>query len=296
MNFKQVEAFRAVMSTRSMTTAASLLHTSQPNVSRSIRLLEVEVGFVLFQRAGTRLIPTAEAEIFSRDVDRVFLGLLALSESASSIRARGTGVLRVGASGSISTCVLPEALARFRKIYPDVPVVVNTGKTDVVANWTATGVCDIGFCSYKIDIANLVYDHVNTSFGVCVVHKSHKLSKRRNLKPSDFAGEDFISLTAGGLNRQAIDRRFSKVQRVLSLETPYAPTICMMVSKGLGSSIMNPVVVRSQPHRNVLEIPFSEKIPFDTYAVTSESLKVGVLTQAFRSCVGEAFRAILHPA
>lgn len=294
MNFKQVEAFRAVMATRSMTTAASLLHTSQPNISRSIKMLEGQVGFTLFQRVGTRLIPTAEAEVFSRDVDRVFLGLQALSESASSIRTRGTGVLRVGASGSISTCVLPEAIARFRRVYPDVPVVVNTGRTDVVAGWAATGLCDIGFCSYKIDIANLNYDLVNTSFGVCVVHKSHRLSKKRSVKPSDFAGENFISLTSGGMNRQAIDQHFSTVQRALSLETPYSPTICMMVSKGLGSSILNPVVVRSQSYKSVLEIPFSEKIPFHTYAVTSETMKVGLLTKAFRSSVGEAFRAILQ--
>ena len=85
MNFKQVEAFRAVMMTRSMTTAAGLLHTSQPNVSRWIALLEKTLGFVLFQRVGTRIIPTPEAEAFYADVERAFIGLESLNDSASSI-------------------------------------------------------------------------------------------------------------------------------------------------------------------------------------------------------------------
>lgn len=73
MNFKQIEAFRAVMLTGSMTSAAGLLHTSQPNVSRWISLLEQRVGFVLFQRSGTRLIPTPEADAFYADVEKAFV-------------------------------------------------------------------------------------------------------------------------------------------------------------------------------------------------------------------------------
>ena len=44
MNFKQIEAFRAVMLTGSMTAAAQKLHTSQPNVSRVIGKLETEIA------------------------------------------------------------------------------------------------------------------------------------------------------------------------------------------------------------------------------------------------------------
>lgn len=61
MNYKQIEAFRAVMLTRSMTEAAAQLHTSQPNISRVIGQLEREAGFRLFERVGNRLAPTDEA-------------------------------------------------------------------------------------------------------------------------------------------------------------------------------------------------------------------------------------------
>lgn len=290
MNFKQVEAFRAVMMTRSMTTAAGLLHTSQPNVSRWIALLEKALGFVLFQRVGTRLVPTPEAEAFYADVERAFIGLESLNDSASSIRRRGTGLLRVGAVGSITQCVLPDAIRLFRQQVSDIPVVVNTGGSDVVAKWMATGFCDIGFCSIQTDIPGLHYERINTAYGVGIVAKSHRLASNKVLKPSDFAEENFISLPSGSFNRAAIDRHFPDDSRVISIETPYAMTICTMVEKGLGVSIVNPVVSRAFQMSGLREIPFSEQVPFHSYAVTSDHFPVSALATRMAQCVREAFQ------
>ena len=290
MNFKQVEAFRAVMMTRSMTTAASLLHTSQPNVSRWVALLEKTLGFVLFQRVGTRLIPTPEADAFYADVERAFIGLDSLNDSASSIRRRGTGSIRVGAVGSITQCILPDAIRLFREKFSDIPVVVNTGGSDVVAKWMATGFCDICFCSIESDVAGLKYERINTAYGVCIVHRAHRLARKRVLKPADFADENFISLPAGSFNRAAIDRHFpDDDKRVVSVETPYATTICTMVGKGLGISIVNPVVSRALGMSEIREIPFSEKIAFHSYAVTSDHFPVNALARKMAECVTAAF-------
>ncbi|MBO1113292.1 LysR substrate-binding domain-containing protein [Bordetella petrii] len=292
MNFKQVEAFRAVMMTRSMTTAAGLLHTSQPNVSRWIALLEKTLGFGLFQRVGTRLIPTPEAEAFYADVERAFIGLESLNDSASSIRRRGTGLLRVGAVGSITQCVLPDAIRLFRQKFSDIPVVVNTGGSDVVAKWMATGFCDIGFCSIHTDMPSLRYERINTAHGVGIVAGSHRLAARKILKPADFNEENFISLPAGSFNRAAIDRHFPDDSRILSIETPYATTICTMVGKGLGVSIVNPVVSRALQEPGLREIPFSEKIDFHSYAVTSDHFPVNSLARRMVECVHETFTTL----
>ena len=62
MNLRQIEAFRSVMRLGSMTAAAEVLYTSQPNVSRLIAQLELSTGLVLFKRAGVRLIPTQQGQ------------------------------------------------------------------------------------------------------------------------------------------------------------------------------------------------------------------------------------------
>ncbi|CAB3651114.1 LysR family transcriptional regulator [Achromobacter marplatensis] len=296
MNFKQVEAFRAVMMTRSMTTAAGLLHTSQPNVSRWIALLENTLGFVLFKRVGTRLIPTPEADAFYADVERAFIGLESLNDSASSIRRRGTGLLRVGAVGSITQCVLPDALRLFRDKVSDIPVVVSTGGSDVVAKWMATGFCDIGFASIQADVPGLQYARINAAHGVAIVPRMHRLARKKILKPADFNDENFISLPAGSFNRASVDRHFPDDSRILSIETPYATTICSMVGRGLGVSIINPVVSRALNMPELREIPFSEKIEFPSYAVTSDHFPVGALARKMADCVQEVFTLLNQAA
>lgn len=292
MNFKQVEAFRAVMTTRSMTTAAGLLHTSQPNVSRWIALLEQQLGFALFERSGTRLVPTPEGQAFHADVERAFLGLEWLNHSAESIRQRGTGLLRIGAVGSISQCVLPDAVQAFRQAHPDIPVVVNTGGSDEVAKWVATGVCDLGYVSYPIHLSSVRFERINTACGVGIVHRAHRLARRRVLHPADFDGENFISLPTGSLNREAIDRCFQGRKRILSIETPYAPTICTMVGKGLGVSIVTPIVVRALRTADVREIPFSQATEFHSYSVVSEQFPQSRLARDMEACVQATFEAL----
>lgn len=291
MNFKEIEAFRAVMMSRSMTTAAGLLHTSQPNISRWIGLLEHKVGFQLFQRVGTKLLPTAEAEAFYADVERAFMGLESLDESANSIRQRGTGLLRVGAVGSIAESVLPDALAIFREHFPDLPVLVNTGRSEVVAKWTATGFCDIGFCSVRTDLASLQFAEINVARGVGIVPRSHPLASKTILEPADFAGEHFISLPAESANRREIDSHFPMGARVLAIETPYATTICKMVGKGLGLSIVSPIVSRALGLAEVSEIPFSCEVMFRSFAVTSDHFPLNFLASRFAECVRQAFDA-----
>ena len=289
MIFKQVEAFRAVMMTRSMTMAAGLLHTSQPNISRWIALLEKRVGFLLFERSGTRLIPTPEAMAFYADVERAFIGLDSLNDTANSIRRRGTGVLRVGAVGSIAHCVLPDAFQKLRQAFADISIVVNTGSSDVVAKWISTGYCDIGFCSFPADLPGLQYKLIDTSLGVGIVCNSHRLAAREVLNSSDFDDENFISLPNGTLFRDAIDRHFQNRSRILFLETPYIMTICAMVGKGLGLSIVNPAVSRALRIPDVCEIPFSEKVEFQSYSVTSDNFPVSILASRMSDCVRDAF-------
>src|SRR3546814_3006439 len=65
MNLRQLEAFRAVMVTRSITQAAQSMHLSQPAVSKLIADLEYAIGFKLFVRTkGSALTVTPEAEYF----------------------------------------------------------------------------------------------------------------------------------------------------------------------------------------------------------------------------------------
>ena len=85
MNMRQLEAFRATMRSGSITEAATMMHLSQPSVSRLISDLEHAVGFPLFVRSGRGLSPTVEAKTFYDGVEGMFMGIDRLQELANVI-------------------------------------------------------------------------------------------------------------------------------------------------------------------------------------------------------------------
>jgi len=132
---------------------------------------------------------------------------------------------------------------------------------------------------------------VNAERGICIVPQSHRLATRTVLDPADFEGEHFISLPAESPNRQEIDRHFPSGSRVLAIETPYATTICKMVARGLGVSIVSPIVSRALDLADVREIPFSRDVMFHSFAVTSDHFPLNFLASRMAQCVRHTFDA-----
>lgn len=281
MRWKLIETFRAVMLTRSMTVAANELHTSQPNVSRAIGQLEDAVGFRLFVRISGRLTPTPEAEAFFQSVQRWFLGMEALTDSAKQIREVGTGTLRIGAVASLAMSVMPEAMHAFRRLYPDTSVSIHTGDSTTVAKWTANRYVDLGLVTNLDDTPGLQCSLWANENGVCIVPEDHRLASKRLVVSSDLDDEPFISLTKGDGTRAVVDAAFVPDKRRLTLDAPYSAVICRMVSLGLGVSVVNPLVVRHLDLSGIQVLPFKPDVPFARYILVAQQQAQSELMRAF---------------
>ena len=97
INSRQVEAFRAMMLTGSVTEAAKLIAVTQPAVSRLLRDFQALLKMKLFERRGSGLVPTAAATALYMEVERSFVGLERITAAAEEIRSRRTGTLRIAA-------------------------------------------------------------------------------------------------------------------------------------------------------------------------------------------------------
>src|ERR1700726_2145190 len=97
INSRQVEAFRAMMLTSSVTEAAKLMAVTQPAVSRLLRDFQALLKMELFEKRGTGLVPMAAATALYMEVERSFVGLERITVSAEEIRGRRIGSLLIPA-------------------------------------------------------------------------------------------------------------------------------------------------------------------------------------------------------
>ncbi len=129
MNLDRLRVFLQIVDSGSMSAAARAVHLTQPALSRTLRLLEQEVGVQLFERRGRALVLTAggralvpRGRALLADSER-----LALETRRSAERAYFD--LRVGTVDSVATYLFPRGLPALRRAFPALAVKLSTART-----------------------------------------------------------------------------------------------------------------------------------------------------------------------
>lgn len=290
MNFRQIECFRAVMHTGSMTLAATQLHTSQPNVSRAIAQLQKETQMRLFERVGLRVVPTPEAHALLKEVDRVYVGLQSIGAAADRIRTLGVEGLRIAVTPALGISPVPRVLQIFRGMRPRVAVVVHTADSATICKWVSSRYCDLGLSAYVALPQEVESTLVSSERAVCIVPRTHRLARRRKIVPSDLTGESFISFSSPDVARAEIDKAFVPEVRRLEIETSLATTVCAMVARGLGVSIINPAVLSELKLAGVHAVAFEPAVYFDCHVIRARQQPEQALVADFVEALRIALR------
>ncbi|WP_306337606.1 LysR family transcriptional regulator [Streptomyces sp. KL118A] len=143
MHFQQLHYFVAVAETRHFTRAAEEVHVSQPSLSQQIRALEKELGAELFSRArgnitltdaGEALLPLARRILADADTARI-----EVQELAQLRRGR----IRLGATPSVCTGLLPDVLRAFHDRHPGIQLLIEEGGSHDLVRELARGALDL---------------------------------------------------------------------------------------------------------------------------------------------------------
>ena len=139
MRARQLEVFRAIMRSGTVTGAAKALNVSQPALSQIVLHTEDELGFRLFERVKGRLVPTPEADELFPEADRLFDDLDNLRRLALDLRHGKVGTVRLAASGPPSLSFVPRALRRFRELHPGVRTLSYVVPADTITSMLDRG-------------------------------------------------------------------------------------------------------------------------------------------------------------
>ena len=282
ITFRQVDSFRAVVSSGSVTDAAALLGVSQPAVSRLISDLEDEVGFALFRREGRTLVPTEEGRLLVGEVRQAVAGMEHIKDAAVVIGRFGHTALQLVTTPSFASGLAPDLIARFAKQHPQVMSRMEIEANDDTVEWLVSQSHDFGL-SASIP-TNPALDHMALQKGkvACVLPKGHALAARKTLKPKDLKDESFVSYIAGSRFRHEIDAVFeaAAVAREMRFETRTTGAICQLVARGLGVSVV--AATKAQlAETGCVVVPFKAPLAFQSVLIWPRNRPLSAPASAF---------------
>lgn len=250
-----------------ITAAAEAMNVTQPAVSRLVRDLEDIVQMTLFERVGARLVPTAEAVQFYREVERLYLGLDQLARAADDIKLQKNTVLRICSVTSLVRPYLHDAIMDAVGDRLDIPLVIDVENSRYIWDMVEQNRYDLGlvFGSPRMSDKNAVLLH--SSNAVAAMKADHRLALRRSISPTDLINERVLLPGRNSPLRLALDRAFSKEdhQPISTMETSML-NCCYFAAAGLGVGIVDRTSLRSAGAQ-LVAVPFEPNIEVSYYAI-----------------------------
>lgn len=200
MQFQQLQYFVAVAETRHFTRAADLVHVAQPSLSQQIKALERELGADLFLRArgnitltdaGEALLPLARRILADADTAR--------HEVLELVQLR-SGRVRLGATPSLCTGLLPDVLRAFHDRYPGIRLLIEEGGSHDLVRELARGALDLALVVLPLPTPSPALTTVELLREDLVVVSSPEApapGRGRTVRISDLEGERLVMFRHG---------------------------------------------------------------------------------------------------
>ncbi|MGD8191911.1 LysR family transcriptional regulator [Brevibacillus ginsengisoli] len=236
MTFTQLQVFRAVAELESFSKAGEFLGISQPGISHAISGLESELGTILIKRNRNGITLTKIGEQLLTHVHEILNRQEQMIQEVAVENQKQKGIIRIGCISSVSSKWLPRVIGSFRKLHPEIEVIVTEGSNVEIKNWIFIDTIHLGFISTKLEELDSL-DLLNEEIMV-LLPQDHRLANEKHLLIDQLADEPFI-MPAEGCQTMVKDIFSSKnLQPKVQFEIRETTTILEMVQEGLGVTLL----------------------------------------------------------
>lgn len=249
LNVNALRVFTAVVDRGGFTRAGAALRLSQPAVSKAVRSLERDVGMPLLERGPRSVrLTDAGASLLER-ARELFAVERSAEEELRALRGLERGVLRVGASTTVATYLLPPVLGAFRTRHPGVVLRVTSANTRAVARALASRRLDVALVEGPVDDTRFVAEAWRDDELVIIAPPDHPLAgTKRRVPLAALAGEPFINRERGSGTRAVAEAAFAALglqpRVVLTLDSTEA--VKQAVAAGLGLAAVSRAAAADQ--------------------------------------------------
>ena len=222
--------------------AAEVLHTSQPGISKQIRLLEDELGVDIFVRNGKRVVETTPpGRAIIEIAERILRDAKNLKQVGQEFANEATGALTIATTHTQARYALPTAIKKFTARYPQVKLILRQGSPTQISEFVTSGSADIAIATEAIELfADLVMLPCYKWNRCIVVPPRHPLLKLEKLTLEALAQYPIITYDFAFTGRSKINQAFDtkKLTPNVVLTAIDADVIKTYVELGLGIGIL----------------------------------------------------------
>jgi DNA-binding transcriptional LysR family regulator len=241
MDTQSLQVFLAVADNNSFTLAAEKLFLTQPAVSKRIAALEGQLGCALFDRIGREIHLTEAGRTLLPRARQWLLELDDIRRSISNLNGEVTGVLRIGTSHHIGLHRLPPTLRRFSQHYPQVQLDIHFIDSEEAWDAVLHGHLELGVVTLppepdpRVQQTPIWDDPL-----VFMAAPEHPLAKEAKLSLETLTRYPALLPSPSTFTRRLVAQVFQAhgLQAQIAMSTNYLETLYMMVSIGLGWSLL----------------------------------------------------------
>ena len=240
---------------------AEALFTSQPGISKQVRMLEDELGIQIFGRSGKHLTHVTPA---GQEVITIAQQILSKVEGIKAVAREHTqpdeGKLRIATTHTQARYALPDVIQGFIKKYSKVSLHMSQGTPAQISDAAAKGDADFAIATESLhlynDLVMLPCYHWNRSI---IVRKDHPLARKQDVTIEDIAKYSLVTYVFGFTGRSELDAAFEKagVEPKIAFTATDADVIKTYVRLGVGIGVIASMAIDSTIDSDLVTIDAS---------------------------------------
>jgi DNA-binding transcriptional LysR family regulator len=248
VNLHHLRLFAAVADHGGFTRAAAALNLSQPAISKSIKELEIQLALSLIDRSARTLrLTDAGRSLHGRA--RELFGVERLAEKElRELRGLKRGVLRIAASTTIATYMLPPVLGRFRIRHPTMRIRTASANTRTVLRLLLESRADVALVEGPVSHPRVDAIPWREDELVVIAHPRHPLLRASTVTPAAIAGEHFLVREPGSGTREVTERAMADhgIRLANTMRVGGTEAMKQAVAAGLGLAIVSRAAAADQ--------------------------------------------------
>ena len=243
MTLRHLHIFVTVFQAGGITRAAHILHVAQPSISLAVHELEEHYGVRLFERTGRKIVPTERGRSFYGYALHIVSLFRDMEHHMADWNSAGT--LRIGASITVGTHVLPALLDRCRQQFPDIRAEVVINNSATIERFAVDNAIDVGLIENNPEHPDIHSTPFRKDRLCGIAPPGHPLAGRAGVTLPELARFPLLLREKGSGSREILDACFALEQ--LSIrplwESVSNQAIISGVAAGLGIAVLSELLV-----------------------------------------------------